>query len=186
MPGLAHLTLYRHDAPAFNEAVAEAVAEEGVHRWYEHQGPAGAFERFERDRARRQQFHGLLARTRTALAAVYSQNIPPEEKQREKIALFHRLQISYQRWKARWNGYSGYDAWMAQPLNNAHLALVATYHRLVPAFRRLLVNVDGQLPRFYDAARRIGQLAPSQRRIRLERLADTPISRTQSLSRPRD
>jgi predicted aminopeptidase len=168
---LAHRTVYIPQAPAFNEAFAETVAVEGVRRWYQTHGPAGAFERFEHRQARRRAFQALLAGTRHALATLYERTIAVSEKRRAKKALFEQLQASYRRWKVRWSGYDGYDAWMAQPLNNAHLALIATYHRLVPAFQHLLADCHGDLPRFYHAVRRLGALPPKQRRHRLERLS---------------
>jgi predicted aminopeptidase len=43
-------------------------------------------------------------------------------------------------------------------MNNAHLASVATYEALVPAFRALLAREGGDLPKFYAAAKALAAL----------------------------
>jgi predicted aminopeptidase len=68
----------------------------------------------------------------------------------QKQSIFAELQQQYQQLKQSWNGYSGYDEWMGQRLNNAHLAMIATYHRRVPEFKQLLAAVDGDLSQFYQ------------------------------------
>ena len=175
---LAHQAIHVGGAPEFNEAFAETVATEGVRRWYRTHGPPEAFERYARGMKRRCQFQALLAKTRDALAKLYAQALPAEAKRREKTAPFRSLRASYRQWKKGWGGYRGYDAWMAQPLNNAHLASMATCHRLEPAFRRLLAQSYNDLPRFYQTVRRLAHLSPSRRSARLARLneAGTPAA----------
>jgi predicted aminopeptidase len=62
------------------------------------------------------------------------------------------LKDDYQDLKRKWGGYAGYDRWFAEPLSNAHLAAVATYHDFVPGFRALL-RQQGSLPAFYAAVK---------------------------------
>jgi len=51
--------------------------------------------------------------------------------------------------------HSGYDQWISDGLNNAHLASVGTYFDCVPGFQRLLAANGGSLPAFYAAVRTI-------------------------------
>ena len=60
-----------------------------------------------------------------------------------------------------------YDGWIASGLNNAQLASVSTYYDCVPGFERLLQQEDGDLPRFYDAARKLARQPRSARDARL-------------------
>jgi predicted aminopeptidase len=72
--------------------------------------------------------------------------------------------------EGRWGGYAGYDRWFDGGVNNAKLASVATYEELVPAFRALLAQEHGDLPRFYAAAKALGKLDKPDRDAALERL----------------
>jgi predicted aminopeptidase len=67
--------------------------------------------------------------------------------------------------KLRWNGAEDYDAWFAQPLNNATLASVATYTQWVPALRARLATVG--LTRFYEDAAALEKLSAKERAARL-------------------
>jgi predicted aminopeptidase len=57
-------------------------------------------------------------------------------------------------------------------MNNAHLASVATYEALVPAFRALLAREGGDLPRFYAAVKELAKLDKTQRDAQLAALAE--------------
>jgi predicted aminopeptidase len=58
---------------------------------------------------------------------------------------------------------------MKQSLNNANLALVATYHELVPALKAYLHEVDGDLPKFYQQMQELGRLPKTERHQKLAR-----------------
>jgi predicted aminopeptidase len=60
-----------------------------------------------------------------------------------------------------------YEQWIAQGLNNARLASVATYFACVPGFVRLLHEEDDDLPRFYAAARKLADQPHAERHARL-------------------
>ena len=72
--------------------------------------------------------------------------------------------------QSQWNNDKRYDKWMAQPLNNAHLALAATYHELVPAFQKQLENVQSDLPEFYKQMKQLAALSNTERHARLTNL----------------
>ena len=167
---LAHQLVYVEGDTAFNEALATVIASEGVRRWYARQGDPHAYEVWRRARAREADFHHLLAETRENLAVLYAQPLAEAEMARAKAAAFARLREDYRRWKSRWRDYAGYDAWMARPLNNAHLALVATYHGYAPALSTLLAQSGGDLRRFYQKVDELAVMDAATRRLALTRL----------------
>ncbi len=169
---LAHQRLYVSGDSAFNEAFATAVAEEGLRRWFVHQDRPGAYRKYRQAYTRQVAFHRLLLETRRRLAVLYRQDLPPVAMRQAKAKEFARLQTRYRRLKQGWAGDSRYDAWMAQELNNAHLALVATYYQWVPAFRTLLARAGGDLPRFYARAEALADLPAQQRLAALRAAAD--------------
>ncbi len=160
---LAHQVLYIDDDTAFNEAFATAVGETGVRRWLADTRPAD-LPRYERFVARRNAFIALLKRAADDLRALYASGLPPDELRRRKAARLARLRtVEYPALKARWGGWTGYDAWFAEPVNNARLAAIATYRDRVPDFLRWLSACDGDLPRFYATVRWLGGLPADER-----------------------
>ena len=82
-----------------------------------------------------------------------------------------QLREQYRELKQGWGGYTGYDRWFEQDLNNAKLAGVSTYHRQVPAFLTLFEREGRDFAAFYRAAEAIGQLPPPEREARLRMLS---------------
>jgi predicted aminopeptidase len=165
---LAHQVLYVKDDTVFNESFATAVERAGVTRWLARHGDetqrAGwaAYER------RRADFLALLLEHRKLLEAIYASNAPEADQRAGKREVFARLRAEYERAKReRWDGFAGYDRFFAQDLNGAHLAAVAAYNDLVPAFEALLARVDGDLPRFFAEVKSLGELPRPQRDARL-------------------
>ncbi len=168
---LAHQQLYVKGDSTFNEAFATAVGYEGLRRWYDKQNDADGYAAYRRNGARRDAFNALLIATRQRLARIYAEPLPEATRREAKQAAFAQLQRDYEQFKAEWGGYRGFDGWMARDLNNAHLAMVATYNEYVPAFLALLERHGGDLPAFYAAAAQLGKLASSERKTRLGTLA---------------
>ena len=175
---LAHQVLYVKGDSAFNESFATAVEEVAVERWLDADGDPSVREAYRRHAQRRRDFVALLVRHRDELAAVYAGDATDDEKRAGKQAVLASLQEGYRALKAGWGGWAGYDRWFAQPLTNAHLASVATYHELVPGFRRLLEQAGGDLPRFFGRARELAALPPAERRalLALPALAGQPTA----------
>lgn len=168
---LAHQVVYVAGDSQFNEAFATAVEEAGVARWLELRGDDEVREKYRQYTARRQDFLALLLKHREALEANYAAPVPDQRKRREKARIFAALKDEYVALKAGWGGYAGYDRWFAEPLSNAHLASVATYHDLLPGFRALLAR-EKNFPVFYAAVRALARQdkEPRQRLLRqLER-----------------
>lgn len=170
---LAHQVVYVKGNSAFNEAFATVVEREGVRRWFEQKGDAAAYAAYLLQRERKEAFFAMVNETRKRLRALYALPIDSDEKRQRKQALLQALtSAEYQTYKAAWDGYTGFDGWMGRELNNAHLALIATYNRWVPALQALLDTLDGDLEAFYREARAIGTLRPEAQNLRLASLLD--------------
>lgn len=160
---LAHQVIYVPGDSEFNEAFATAVEETGLERWLNLNGHAHDLPAWRLRRERNEQFVQLLLAARERLRLLYASGVAVDVMRDRKQQEFGQLKYDYQRLKASWNGYSGYDAWFDRALNNANLVSVATYHRCLPGFERLLASVDGALPRFYAEVRKIAALGKEAR-----------------------
>ena len=168
---LAHQKLYVNGDSAFNESFATLVEREGVRRWMLANAKQPAYRDYLRRRAHEAQFINLVLSIRTRLATLYGSDLSADEKKLRKQALFDHMRSRYEALRRSWDGYGYFDGWMAQDLNNAQIVSVATYHRYVPAFQRLLARYDGDLPAFYRAAASLAALPATERTAQLQALA---------------
>src|SRR5690606_23233861 len=90
--------------------------------------------------------------------------LPAQQMRARKQEEFGRLKFEYQQLKRSWGGYSSYDHWFDRALNNAHLVSAATYYGCVPGLQRLLESLGGDLPKFYEAAKKLAEQDSAQRR----------------------
>ncbi|MBS0581406.1 MAG: aminopeptidase [Proteobacteria bacterium] len=165
---LAHQLLYLKDDSAFNEAFATAVEDAGLERWITYQGGGMRIREYRDDQEREAVAVRMFAATRTQLAALYATHLPAAEMRARKHELLARLVAEIRALEYREKvTYPLYDQWIAQGLNNAQLASVATYYECVPGFQRLLAEEGNDLPRFYTAARELSKLPRAQRHARL-------------------
>ena len=158
---LAHQQLYIKDDSEFSEAFAMVVEELGTERWLLQHGGSAELERYRLRRERSAQFGELIAAQQARLRAIYASGAPPEQLRKNKAQAFDTLQADYAALKATWQGNTDYDAWFAQPLNNATLASVATYTRWLPALRARWQEVG--LAAFYTDTAAIAKLDAEQR-----------------------
>jgi predicted aminopeptidase len=162
---LAHQKLYVKSDSEFSEAFAMIVEELGTERWLSQRGADAALERYRVRRERRAQFGELIAAQQARLRAIYASGAAPEQLRADKEQAFATLRAEYERLKASWDGNTDYDAWFAQPLNNATLASVATYTRWLPALRARLGEVG--LAAFYTDAAGVANLDADERAAQL-------------------
>lgn len=167
---LAHEALYVSGDSAFNEAYATVVEKEGVRRWLKQFGSAQQRRGFLRREQRRLDFLQLLARTRQRLTELYAEGVGRDELVLRKEATIGLLRGEYADLRQEWGGYAGYDRWMQRPLNNAHLASISTYHALEPAFRLILLRVDGDMAAFHAACAEIAAAPSAEREASMNRL----------------
>lgn len=152
---LAHQRVFVRGDTSFNESYATFFEREGVRRWLESHDDERLLEDWLNDLRLRQSFNALLLETRERLEKLYDRNIPEAKMEAEKLAEFDRLRENYADFSMT-HGDARFDGWMAQDLNNAHLALVASYEAGTAAFSRLLEDLDGDLEKFH---RRVEALA---------------------------
>lgn len=151
---LTHQQFYVADRAELNEAVAVVTARTGVRRWLRSQQAPQQLARYELQLGYHQGFLDLIGQTRVRLQQLYQST---DSKLSEKRAEFERLKQRYAVLRDQWNGYSGYDAWFARDLNNAHLATVSVYNKLVPGLEQMLSAVDGDLQQFFVDVEQLAQ-----------------------------
>jgi predicted aminopeptidase len=167
---LAHQLVYVKGDTTFNESFAVTVEDEGVRRWLDDENRGAELAAFREAEARKRAFVGLIEDARARLAHVYAEPLAPDAMRAAKQAEFARLAERYAALKERWGGYSGYDRLMAEP-NNALLASISAYTQLVPAFRRELAAVHGDLGAFYACVKALARLPKAERDALLEKEA---------------
>lgn len=173
----AHKIVYVKDDTTFNESFATAVEEAGIEAWMAQPGKGALRGDFERAQRMRADFADLVMRHRGALEALYASPLPEAGKRQGKAAIIATLRAEYRALRdGPWDGYAGYDRWFGQEINNATLASVGLYRGLVPAFRALLAQQGGDLPRFYAEVRRLAALPAAERRVALEAAALPPVA----------
>lgn len=166
---LAHQQLYVPGGTAFNEAFASVVEEVGVERWVTARGTPGMAEDWRARRAYRRAVTDLMLAAKSKLEALYARADELDETalMAGKQEVFAGLRRRYQALAADRPEEMG-NGNLPKDLNNAHLALTGAYREGIPAFRRLLACLDGDLPAFYEAAARIGEWPDDRRRAWLE------------------
>ncbi|MGQ0526077.1 MAG: aminopeptidase [Betaproteobacteria bacterium] len=172
---LSHRVVYAPGDTVFNESFAVAVEQVGVARWLERHGTERARQAFEREQAYRQDFIDLVQRYHRQLTGLYDGGLDRAAMRKRKNEAIDEMLRDYGRLKEQWGGFEGYDAWFARRPNNAQIASVAIYTRLVPAFRALLRQEQNDLPRFYAAARKLAAMPKEARTAALERLQQAAL-----------
>jgi predicted aminopeptidase len=167
---LSHQVLYVRDDSVFNESFAVAVEHEGSRRWLERYGTAEDRRVFDVITERREGFLRLIQIYQHRLETLYESSLAPDEMRAQKAAHFAEMKADYERLKAGWGGFRGYDHWFAQPPSNALLASVGIYTKRVPAFQALLAREGGDLKRFYAAAKALSRMSKPDRTAMLENL----------------
>jgi len=170
---LAHRLLHIIGDTAFNESFATAMEEIGTTRWLAKYGTPEMIARYQQTKQREASFTALMLETRDHLYQLYQENLTLEYKKKAKHYAFEKMQAQYNILKrTEWKGLSDYDDWIAD-INNAKLTSVATYQDYVPAFKALLVEQNGDLEAFYQAAIHLSKLPEEQRYARLQQLQPT-------------
>ncbi|WP_020676694.1 aminopeptidase [Geopsychrobacter electrodiphilus] len=170
---LAHQQLYLTGDSAFNEAFATSVGIAGTRLWLSQYGSAEERRQFAIQLEREVAFVNWTNSLRQQLADLYASSLSDQEKLTRKNNLFAAAHLQYQALKNSWGGYGGYDNWV-KTLNNARLASLQTYRRLLPAFNRLFEENQRNFSRYYQACKELSKKSTEQRRQFLASLQPTP------------
>ena len=155
---LAHQVIYVKDDSMFNESFATAVEQAGIEKWLESRSGSGLSADWQAAQTRQADFQALVLKYQQRLKSLYETDLSSEAKRLAKQQTFRDLRDEYQALKILWGGFAGYDRWFGQELNNAHLASIAIYNELVPAFRKLLQQEHGDFLRFYETTKRVAKM----------------------------
>lgn len=150
---LAHQVVYLKDNATFNESFARAVEIEGTLRWLKSENNEAGLARFQASIARSDIFFSEVKAARTTLAQVYASGLSAAQKRDQKDSVFKTMRNAHQQRKKIDPGWSAYDTWFADNLNNAKLAAVATYFDDVEMFRKLLAAHGGDFSAFYKSVK---------------------------------
>ncbi len=167
---LAHQQLYVKDDSSFNESFATAVEQEGMHRWLVARDDDSGTAQYRKNRERASVFSLLVGETRDHLVQVYDSDLAVAQMRLAKQEQFDLLRSAYQVQKTAWGGYSGYDRWFADGLNNARLVPVTTYRRFVPAFRALFRAAGNNFGEFYRRCDELAKMPIEERHEQLDAL----------------
>jgi predicted aminopeptidase len=163
---LAHQVVYVPGDSEFNESFATVVEEAGLERWLAARQRGQDLVAWRQQRERQSEFIALLLKTRDKLRELYESALPDDEKRSRKQYEFGELKLEYAQLKQQqWNGYAGYDRWFDRTLTNAHLVSAATYYGCVPGLQRVLSEAGGDLPRFYEEAKRLARMDKAVRAL---------------------
>lgn len=157
---LAHQKLYVQGDTVFNESFATAVAETGLIRWLDRRNEASLLAGYQQRRERHRMFVELADAARADLTDLYQQDISDADMREKKERLFSRLGKRYSE-LARSLGLKRYPR---PPDSNAALVPIASYNDLVPGFRALLSDCDGDLACFYAASDALAKLPGNEDR----------------------
>ena len=165
---LAHQVLYIKDDSGFNESFATAVEEFGIERWLLQRDEQDAIDAYHERRELRRQLMQLVAEAREDLETLYASGDAPEAIRSDKQQRLRQLSDT------ALTAYAVAERkapdWWRNDLNNARLASMTLYHGLLPAFRALLAQCDGDLQCFYAEAEAISELDQDERAARLAAL----------------
>lgn len=150
---LAHQVVYVKNDTTFNESFARAVEIEGTLRWLAQQQDAAGLAAYRAALVRADAFFDSIKATRATLVSLYASSIDDGAKRQGKARIFEALRETQRQRTQQDPGWSVYDPWFADELNNARLAAVSIYFDDVAMFRDLLDKNRGDFSLFYSAVR---------------------------------
>jgi predicted aminopeptidase len=167
---LAHQKLYLKGDTAFNESYAMFVQGEGLREWHRSRGePAGD----DQDQAMDDDFTRLVLDLRDRLKKLYASGVDASAMAEGKAREIADFRTRYAAWRdQRWPNDHRYDAWVAQPINNATLLPFGLYDQWKPAFAALFKQVDGQWPAFFARVRALAKEPKPERQGALRASSD--------------
>lgn len=160
---LAHQVAFAKGDTVFNESFANMVEQVGVERWLTHSGDSKRIADYHLRRQRDQEIIAIILEHRARLQRVYDGDLLDAEKRQAKQQVIAELKETYFKKLENWPSYIGYKYWFEQPINNAKLVSIATYHDLIPAFEKLLQEQQADLKSFYEIVKKLAAETKSSR-----------------------
>jgi predicted aminopeptidase len=152
---LAHVKHYVRGNTSWNEGMAEAVAREGVRRWFAHTGRPDKAREYEIRLEKLAKAREIISSSAEALRTIYGSRVSDDQKRAAKQRELARLKRNLQTLSWRWGG--GLKSWIDGPVNNARLNSFTTYEAEVPKFAALLAECGGDFREFW---RRLPEIEP--------------------------
>ena len=164
---LAHQLIYVRGDSEFNESFAVSVEQEGLRRWLAARGRSLELQDYSARHRSEQLIVNVFADGRRRLAALYalSPAAPVAQRRERKQEILTATGEQVLAVERQFEVRTGYEQWISDGLNNAHLASVGTYFDCVPGFQRLLAANGGNLPAFYAAVRTMRGDAAARRAL---------------------
>jgi len=150
---LCHQKYYLRGNTPFSEGMAEAVARDGVKRWFRATGRPGLLERYEARLVRYEKARAAIEGTANRLGDIYESDLPDHQKRKEKERELGRLKRQLQKLRSEWNG--GLKSWIEKPTNNARLVSFTTYETEVRRFTALLEACKGDYGKFWELVKKL-------------------------------
>lgn len=143
---LVHVTAYVRGEADFNEGVATFIGEEGSVRFYEQRGDAGAAAQRRKEVADGRRYDAALLALRDRVESLYAEvgAEPARAEQRARAEHEARHEIA----ALPFETHDPEELAQAARLNDACLALAATYTADLPDFERVLAGQGGDLAAF--------------------------------------
>lgn len=150
---LAHVTHYVPNDTTFNESLAEAVAREGVMRWFEATGRPHERSRYEQRLKRVAGARAAIQRCANDLRNLYGAEGPDSDKRAAKNRRIERLQRELKDSGVRFDEVVQEGSSAGLKMNNARLNSLTAYEEYVPQFQSLLENCGGDFAEFWRRVR---------------------------------
>lgn len=161
---LAHQRLYLKNDGQFNEAYASFVEQAGVRIWLASTQRQDELQKWQQLQIAGKEFSDLVAELIDELGSVYQSSQDVAGKRQLKADAFQTFSLSYERLSnSKWHGKRYYSSWFDEPLNNASLALFATYEGSKCAFQGLLGDAAGNMREFHRLAEQKSRVPQNQR-----------------------
>ena len=158
---LAHKVFYVPGDTVFNESYATTVERYLLKRWLEDQDRAELYGSHLTSAQRRDEVIELILTTREELAELYAAPADAVDLDQNKAKIFADMKASYETLRATWGGGNEFAGWMAQDLNNAHLAAIGAYQSQVKGLTAILQR--GSLDDFLIEMQRLAEMEKPER-----------------------